>query len=1517
MKRALCGIVLLVGIVGAWALPASAAETGNRYLDAVLDIMPDMQYRFEAVDELVAEKKWDRVLQKLDEIVDEAGETVWSADGKIYTSVSDYVRHRIMSLPADGLAFYRVRYDGEARALLEEGLRKQSTPLLDQVDLKYPASIHAGAALDASASVLIDHGRYVPAVVRLERLLARPKSADSSRAATRLRAMALAKLGFCQAKLGDLSGARRISERLKKDGFRGKVTLGGGQDALVFIKKVLDGGQVHSLIEAVSSWPAPGGHADHARPMIDLGPNLSRRWTVKIGDGTPVKKQPVRRGIRSSYNRYGNQMMKVQVSPMPVVDREGVVYVNTGTALYAFDHITGRQRWVAKPRTPAAPKAAQPGMFVRPFNNYQTMAMWYRWQGATTASVGGGRVYAVEIMGVSNQALLSLGAFDASSGKRVWSFDQTSDSGEFKGQAYFPWAPRYDDGRLIGIAIHRDQTFLVSLDAATGKVQWKLFLAADPVLGTNAHYRRTLMAKLGQPVMISDGVAYVATGMGAVAAVEARTGQLRWIAKYPRTAIKVTKQSHYTQYSSLGSWSGGMPMIERGKLYLPAWDSKELLVFDCGSGRIERTIPRGDFTHFIGVRDGVVFLSGRQTVALDAQTGLWRWTVPTPFDVQGLPVLTESAIVIPTRGGICSISLAAPVFRRLNTIAGADTKLAMGNVVSCDGRLIASNTSYVTGYFSYEETYAYLSKLITKQKGAVKPLLDRGDLSYLHASASKSVKEKKGKFNDALRDFQSAEKRIVGMRPADKTLVSRLNRAMYETRLKLSEVEKSDAVTHIDIAKKYIYNDTANIRYHLARGAALAAEKLYADSVDEYLAIVKGMSGKRLSEDEASVPVEVIAQGRIGDLVKAHGVGIYARVDAKLKPGFGKLVAAKSANGLHQMQLNHPHSSLADNCLLEVARIVAKEKYGAMRSQVLLRSIIQRYDHSEVLGQAYTMLLQSCETSKQLRLGAITLRELGKKHPNVQIAWEGKMVKGSDLAVMMLKRKEYAQALTALNRTLPLLMEPLKKSWNTGKGTELLANVVSDESCFDRGIGLAVDCVQSTNRHPYIGRSTYMRAFSTTTGETMWKTKLNIQWSYGAIESGVSQWTRNKYRSIVVCSGGVVAACHPEGIMALDMVTGKKVWSRKWKKPASNNPARWFGNIRMNYRIQNIMNQRPTFASEAGRIFYLVPDGTLVCLDAATGRDIWRSKQGGYAAGKIGMFGDVLVTASVSPNQINAYSAVDGKRLYKKTLPGTYPQHPTFDRARNRVMVSDGASLHCYNVADYKLIWKAGRLSTVNNNQPWIVRMLPDNRVLAAYYGRNNNYYGYKVSVLDGTTGKRKWSYQASKYKNDRKGNYTRSNLIYEPMFTRDSVLIPMQNQVRKRSGKRYTNTRDVSIHTVDLRTGKKKSEFAIKAKTRTTGNRSYSYVYFLAGTSAAGHSVTMTRQYTSGKNVAKLSVINTLTGKEVLSQTLPAAFFSGRYQQLLQQRIEPYVTIEGSLLVPTGSGIQCYSATPIVGGKK
>ena len=1483
---------------------SGSATAAGRSPDAALDIIPDTGDRFEMVDELLKAKKWDRALAKLAQIADEAEDSVWSEDGKIYLPVAAHIRNRMIAMPPDGLAFYRLRYDPEAQAMFREGVSKQSVPTLDAVDDRYPASSFAAPALDAAASILIDRGLYDAGAGRLLRLLARPVPASPSRAEGRLRAVALAKLAFCYANLGDDEGANATLERLRKLGGAGKVRIGGGSVELgALVATALKRSPGFIVPARADAWSMPGGSLSNARPMRDVRFNLSKRWEHKIGDDSPragnriVSGQAVWGGaisIKGSSSYRSGRQAASSASPLPVTDADGVVYVNTGRGLFAFDHMTGRVRWSAKPLS--VPKVDARRMQAWMYQNRYARALWPGWQGSVSVSVGGGKVFAPEYAANGSAALRSLSAFNAATGSRLWSFRQGVGEGAFESEAYFPWAPKFADFAdgpvVVGLARQREQAFLCCLDANTGQVRWKVYIGADPTRALTMYRRTGMQPWSGQPVIVDDGVVYAATGMGVVAAADIATGRIRWISRYPRTGIRTVggdaRRGRITTYQRVGGWKGGFPVLAAGRLYVAPSDANELLVFDRRTGSIVRQAPRGNFGHFAGVRNGDAIFVGGETAAVDLQTGVFHWLVPTPFALEGMPVLTETALLMPVKGALCEITLDSPFMRRVHPIAGSNTKLPLGNIVSCEGRLIASNRAYVTGYFSFEETYAVLSERIRKDPRSTKALLDRGDLCFLHE-----------KYADALRDLQAAEKVILAGPAADPKPAARMKRLMFEARLKRSVQDAPNAVMHVDAARAYIVGEVAGVRFHLARAAALATARRFEDAIDEYVTIVETMGDVKLPDDDMGMLARTAAHSRMGGLVREHGAGIYARVDARIRPQYDQAVADKDAAALQELQLTHPNSSLADNCLFEVAKIVAKEKYGVGRAQNYLLSLTRMYPHSELLGEALGTLLVNCEQSGRFHLAGVLLRDVHQKHAEVSIPWRGESVPGAELYARLMKDERFQRAVRG--RGLPVLVPPLTALWQGGTGLEALVTVISEESCFDHGVGLAVDVAQGPPPRQYYGRINRLRAFDTATGRTLWTAKMNVAWSMGDIERTPSPWGRSRFRALVVCSGGVAALCHPDGVIAFDVATGRELWQTQWKRPPTRNPVQWIdaNALRgMNSRLRRLINQRPVFAADAGRVFCYLPDTRLMCFDAATGRVLWQAKQKGFGRGGIGLFGDIVAVGGLQPNTVTAYNALTGKALYTKPQPGAIPSNPVYDRMQRRIFAGDSSRVLCYKADDFAQVWASKpETGSYLQSQPWYLSVLSDKQLAVFRYNRRGNASSYEVATFDGGTGARLWTAFAGKY--ERKGrDYVRVNVAQAPVFGNRFVFIPTQVRERKYVNKRYENKRGIGLIVVDRKTGKTLREFQHLG----------SNVYPIGVVATAEHAIAVVRVYDSAKRryTVKLWIVSGETGKPVFSTDLAGIPTSGAAWSMMLQRLFPVATVDGKVLFPTGKGLTC-----------
>ncbi|MEO0531562.1 MAG: PQQ-binding-like beta-propeller repeat protein [Planctomycetota bacterium] len=130
------------------------------------------------------------------------------------------------------------------------------------------------------------------------------------------------------------------------------------------------------------------------------------------------------------------------------------------------------------------------------------------------------------------------------------------------------------------------------------------------------------------PVTLDGDTVYLATGLGSVASLEAKTGNLRWIATYPRDrepSLARPGQGPVTPPS--------VCVVAGDRLIASPADSTRLFAWDTGTGRPMWDAPLGSgASEICGVADSpdgsVVLLSGRQVAAFDTLTGEPRFQWP-------------------------------------------------------------------------------------------------------------------------------------------------------------------------------------------------------------------------------------------------------------------------------------------------------------------------------------------------------------------------------------------------------------------------------------------------------------------------------------------------------------------------------------------------------------------------------------------------------------------------------------------------------------------------------------------------------------------------------------------------------------------------------------------------------------------------------------------------------------------------------------------------------------------------
>lgn len=181
------------------------------------------------------------------------------------------------------------------------------------------------------------------------------------------------------------------------------------------------------------------------------------------------------------------------------------------------------------------------------------------------------------------------------------------------------------DGRLYTLYGKGGDTWAVCLDANTGKEIWRYRL--------DAHYRDGQGNGPRSTPTIREGVAYVLSAQGRLAALDAKTGEERW--------AKDLEQSFGARVPTWGVSTS--PLVEDGRIYLDVGGRPgySVVALDKKTGEAlwgSQHDIAGYSMPVIGTVAGqrqLFVFTGTQIVALDPDNGrlLWKKTWKTSYDV--------------------------------------------------------------------------------------------------------------------------------------------------------------------------------------------------------------------------------------------------------------------------------------------------------------------------------------------------------------------------------------------------------------------------------------------------------------------------------------------------------------------------------------------------------------------------------------------------------------------------------------------------------------------------------------------------------------------------------------------------------------------------------------------------------------------------------------------------------------------------------------------------------------------
>ncbi|MCX7590590.1 MAG: PQQ-binding-like beta-propeller repeat protein, partial [Kiritimatiellae bacterium] len=266
----------------------------------------------------------------------------------------------------------------------------------------------------------------------------------------------------------------------------------------------------------------------------------------------------------------------------------------------------------------------------------------------------------------------TLVALDLVTGQIRWAYGPMTASTEDEARLRFECAPAggprsvyasYIQDNIVGDT-HVDTGYgVIAFDSATGQVLWRrevCRLRPEKFAGGFAVRHRNRIRSFSSPPLYHEGTVYYCSNAGAIAALDALSGRVKWCIRYPYIAYPQSVHDATRQFGGLEMyennplrhhrpmfWYGQRPLLVGESLYVTPVDSPFLYRIDRRTGKVQWSRRKQDdgSTYFMGpAKTGELivvnsFRHGGGVHLLDPATGETVWVSGDPLEPMKHPVM--------------------------------------------------------------------------------------------------------------------------------------------------------------------------------------------------------------------------------------------------------------------------------------------------------------------------------------------------------------------------------------------------------------------------------------------------------------------------------------------------------------------------------------------------------------------------------------------------------------------------------------------------------------------------------------------------------------------------------------------------------------------------------------------------------------------------------------------------------------------------------------------------------------
>jgi len=635
---------------------------------------------FQRVKAYLADQQWDEAVETLRKLLEQSEDKLVGVTEHRYVSLRDYVHLQLASLPPEALALYRNRVDPMARNWCEEGIARRDRKLLGNVLGQALASTWGDDALMALGEMALESGDFTSARWYWERIVPADLPADVPRTwpgypDTDLDLAAVrARLVLTSILEGSRDRAQDELTQFKRLHADAKGRLGGREVNYVkALETMLNESKTWPGRKPNPDWPTFAGAFTRnkvAPKLIDVG---RVAWVHPLNSAWPNELRGPEKGRPS-----------LGCHPAIVGD---LVLFNNRQEIVAVKASTGRAAWGnAAPIFRSELEGAE-GLVFEPPHTLGGPRF--------TMTVHGGKLYARMGSGVTSRSpqrheqrfqgdyLVCLDL--AAEGLLMWKIEP-EDGWAFEGSPVVQGGNVYVGMRRSDI---RPQAHVACFDAQTGRRRWRRFIcgAEMPDRGKRFVCTRNLLTLEGETLFYN-------TNLGAVAALSADDGEVRWVSLYPR-ALRGDMRTLAPH------WGRALnPCVhDRGTVFVAPADSPRIFAFDAATGQMlwQTGEVVGDVKHLLGTAGDYLIACGERLYWISRKPGeggrVKQWPDGNDKPGYGRGVLAGGWVLWPSREKIYAFD--ALTARPVKVFDLRPHGVTGGNLLIDRGRLLITTAEKV------------------------------------------------------------------------------------------------------------------------------------------------------------------------------------------------------------------------------------------------------------------------------------------------------------------------------------------------------------------------------------------------------------------------------------------------------------------------------------------------------------------------------------------------------------------------------------------------------------------------------------------------------------------------------------------------------------------------------------------------------------------------------------------------------------------------------------------------------